>query len=346
MPRTRSLAWAELKIGIVTLAAIAIALTLLFTLGGQGGFFWQRYHLKTKFPNVYGLKEGALVRVAGVEVGKVSGVDFIGSEVEIVLEINESMRERIRSGSRASIGSLGLLGEATVEVTASLEGQPLKEWDYIPQGRGAGQISDAADAATRGLDEVTALVRDIRQGRGTVGKLFAEDELYTEIRSFVAATDRVVSGLERGQGTAGKLLKDPAAFDALKKSLDGLQQITARLNAGEGSLGRLLNDDALARSLSSASANVDTLTQRLNRGEGTAGKLLTDTALYERLTSLAQRVEQLTARLEKGEGTAGLLLQDRKLYDNLNGAVSEMKALLADVRKDPRKYLQVRVSIF
>src|SRR4029079_3293850 len=70
MPRTRSLAWSELKIGIVAVIAIALAIMLIVAVGGQGGFSWQRYTLKTKFANVQGLKSGAIVRVAGVEVGK------------------------------------------------------------------------------------------------------------------------------------------------------------------------------------------------------------------------------------------------------------------------------------
>ena len=65
MPRTRSLAWAQLKIGIVAVVAIALAIIFIIAVGGQGGFSWQRYELKTKFANVQGLKSGAIVRVAG-----------------------------------------------------------------------------------------------------------------------------------------------------------------------------------------------------------------------------------------------------------------------------------------
>ena len=73
MPRTRSLAWSELKIGIVAVVALVLAVMLIFAVGGQGGFSWQRYELKTKFPNVQGLKVGAIVRVAGVDVGQGHG---------------------------------------------------------------------------------------------------------------------------------------------------------------------------------------------------------------------------------------------------------------------------------
>ena len=54
----------------------------------------------------------------------------------------------------------------------------------------------------------------------------------------------------------------------------------------------------------------------------------------------------MLAGLNDGKGTAGQLLHDRQLYDNLNGAVTELRGLLADIRKDPQKYLRVKVSIF
>jgi len=55
MPRTRSLAWSELKIGVLAIIAVGIAAALIFTLTGTSGFAWQRYTLKTRFPNVAGL---------------------------------------------------------------------------------------------------------------------------------------------------------------------------------------------------------------------------------------------------------------------------------------------------
>src|SRR5687767_11584520 len=61
MPRTRSLGWAELKIGLLTVFALAMAAILIFLLSSTGGLWWQRYPLKTIFDNVAGLGEGAPV---------------------------------------------------------------------------------------------------------------------------------------------------------------------------------------------------------------------------------------------------------------------------------------------
>ena len=346
MPRTRSLAWSELKIGILAVLALALAAMLILAVGGQGGFSWERYELKTRFADVKGLKSGAVVRVAGVEVGKVTDVALAGSEVEVTLEVNEENQQRITSESRASIGSLSLLGEPVIDITPSTQGTPLKDGDFLPAGRAAGQLSDVAEGATQSLEQITGILRDIRAGKGTVGRLFSDDAVYKEVQRLVASAEDVAGHLSRGEGTLGMLIRDPAAYRSFNASLSDLQQMTRRINAGEGSLGRLLHDDAMARSLTSASGNIDQLTGRLNRGEGTAGKLLTDKELYDRFNALAGRIDRLTGDLEKGQGTAGQLLRDKQLYDNMNAAASELRELLGEIKKDPRKYLNVRVSIF
>jgi len=40
------------------------------------------------------------------------------------------------------------------------------------------------------------------------------------------------------------------------------------------------------------------------------------------------------------------LLKDKRLYENMNGAVNDMRELLTAIKKDPKKYLNVKVSIF
>ncbi|MBK5297201.1 MAG: MCE family protein [Vicinamibacteria bacterium] len=346
MPRTRSLAWSELKIGLLTLTAVAVAGFVIFLLSGEGGFFWQRYELRAKFNDVALLKSGAPVRVAGVAVGAVSDMQFDGAEVEVRFYLSKEMQPRVTDQSVAYIGSVSLLGEGALDISPALGGTPIPENGYVKTKRTPGQLSDVAESATQSLKEATLLIQDIRQGKGTVGKLFTDEQLYNEIQGFVNAAESVATNLEKGRGTAGKLLTDDAIYTELEASLVNLRTLTDKLNRGEGSLGKLMQDPAFAESISSTARNLDTLTARLNKGEGTAGKLLTDDGLYRRIDALTGRLDTLTSDLNEGKGTAGALLKDQKLYDNLNAAASELRGLVADIRKDPQKYLRVKVSIF
>jgi phospholipid/cholesterol/gamma-HCH transport system substrate-binding protein len=346
MPRTRSLAWSELKIGLITVTALALAIMLIIAVGGQGGFTWQQYELRTRFDDVRGLKSGAVVRVAGVEVGKVNAVNLVESEVEVVLRVNNAHRPRITTESVASIGSLSLLGEPVIDITPSTRGTPLNEGDYVRSGRAPGQLADVAEGATQSLEQVTGMLEDLRAGRGTLGKLFTDDQIYREVSGLLESANIVATELSRGQGTLAMLIRDPSAYRQFNLALGNLQDTIARINAGEGSLGRLLHDDALADSLTAASANVESVTGRLTRGDNTIGRLLTERELYDRLDSMIGRLDALTRDLQQGEGSAGQLLRDKQLYENMNAAASELRQLVGDIRRDPRRYLNVRVSIF
>jgi phospholipid/cholesterol/gamma-HCH transport system substrate-binding protein len=346
MPRTRSLSFSELKVGILAVVATAIVATVILMLSGAGGFFWQRYALKARFPAVPGLKSGAPVRVAGVEVGSVGEIAFVGSDVEVTFQVSKALQPRLTTDSVASLGSLSLLGQATIDLTPSTRGQPIPAWGYVRSGPAPGQLTEVAAMANRGLEQTTLLLQDLRGGRGTLGRLVTDDAVYLDLERFISAAERVTRNLERGRGTLGRLATDPAAYEALQASLESLSRILAQVNAGEGSLGRLLRDDRLARSLTATGGNLVSLTSRLNRGEGTAGRLLSDPALYDRLAGTADRLERLVDRLDRGRGTVGQLLQDERLYENMNGAASELRALVGDIRKDPRKFLSVQVHLF
>ena len=346
MPRTRSLAWSELKLGALTITAIVIASLTIFLVTGGKGFFWQRYSLKTKFASVPGLKTGSPVRLAGVEIGSVTSVLPVDELVEVEFEVNERWRERITTSSVARLGSVSLLGEAAVDITPSTKGTPIPEWGYVPPGRTAPALSDLTDQASQGIDELTGLIHDMRGGRGTIGKLMTDEQLYAELRRFATSAGDLTDTIKSGKGTLGKIINDPATANALEDTMKNMEAVTARLKAGEGSFGKLLNDDAFAKSLTSTTNNMDQLVAKLHSGNGTAGKLINDPALYNRLNSLSERIDRVIERLEAGDGTAGQLLKDKQLYENMNKVMTDASELIAEIKKDPKRYLNVKMSIF
>ncbi len=346
MPRTRSLAWAELKIGLLSIAALAIAATLIFALSGSGGFAWERYSLKTVFPNVAGLNEGAQVRIAGVPVGSVTEIAFTGDRVEVTFELREDMQSRVTTGSTAGLGSVSLLGESAVDITPSSEGTPIPEWGYVPSGPLPASIAEVAAGAQEGITQLTAVLTDIREGRGTIGQLFTNDSAYRELNGLLAAAQDVAQNINAGRGTLGRLINDPATARSIEAAVADLQAITTRIRAGEGTLGKLLTDDTLNRNITATTANMDAITGRISRGEGTAGALINERELYDRLNAMTARIDRVVGTLEKAEGTAGLLLHDRQLYENMNSTMLEMQKLISAIVADPKRYLNVRVSLF
>lgn len=346
MPRTRSLAWAELKFGLISVFALVMAGLLIFAVGGGGGFFWQNYSLKARFDNVAGLMSGSPVRVAGVQVGSVSKVELSATGVEVWFTVLTEMRPLVTDRSMAALGSISLLGEAAVDITPGPGGTPVPEWGYVRSGVAEGSIAQLTTEATAGLNEAKQLIEDLRAGKGTIGRLFTDDSIYREFDGFVRAAERVTRSVADGRGTFGKLANDPQMYNELEASLANLNAITASLRKGEGSLGKLLTDQGLADRVTQATANIEGMTAKMNRGEGTVGKLITDDALYNRLETMTARLDTVLQSLNDGEGTAGQLLRDKQLYENMNQTITEIRALVAEITKDPKKYLNVKVSIF
>jgi phospholipid/cholesterol/gamma-HCH transport system substrate-binding protein len=144
MPRTRSIAWSQLKLGIIGVVALALATVLIAAVGGQAGFFWQLYPIKLQFRDVQGLKEGAVVRLSGKDVGRVDAVNFVGELIEVTCKVSKDVRPLITDGSVGSVGALSLLGESFVTIKAAPGGQPLADWGYVRsvEGGSINRISD------------------------------------------------------------------------------------------------------------------------------------------------------------------------------------------------------------
>lgn len=346
MPRTRSLAFSELKVGIIGVSSIALAVVLIIAVGGQAGCFWQQFRVRTKFTNVQGMKTGAIVRVSGKDVGKVTSVEFSGEVIDVGIALNEDVRPLVTANSRASLGSLSLLGEPIVEISAAPGGAPLADNAFIESTGSGSPIADMAAKATASLEQANLLITDIRSGKGTLGKLFADEAAYNNLNALLTSMNNVTAALHGTRGTAGKLLNDSALHDSLKKSVDDLDAVLVPLRSRESALGKLINDDAMGKSLTDTMNNVNAMSAKLGKNDSTVGALLNERVLYDKLNATMERVDKLVATLQSGNGTAGKFMNDPALFDNANATMKEFQALLAEIRKDPKKYLRISVSIF
>lgn len=348
--RSKPLTWTELRVGIVVvLSLVVLGLTILYVGGGGASPFARKYRVRALMSDVNGLKTGAPVRVGGVEVGTVTRVSFGGDEsrgmVEVEMRLDRRVQSRVTHLSRANLGSLGLLGEKAVDITAAPAGTAIEDGGYLPgatEDPFKGLMADASDS-TQYLKRILAR---IDAGEGLIGKALRDEELYDRMLDVSQRLQGVLTRLEGQEGTLGRLVNDRQMAERLSRSVGGLEAVATRLESGQGALGALTKDEELARDLKALTARLSDVAGTLQRGEGTAGKLLHDEALYRKLDGVTTRLDRVLTRLDSGEGTAARLLNDPELYGNLNGSLKELQALLAEIRKDPRKYLRVKVSLF
>lgn len=347
---SKALTWTELRVGVVVIASLLVlAATILYIGSGGGSPFARKYELKALMSDVNGLKEGAPVRVGGVEVGTVTKVDFAGAGgggmVEVRMRLDRRVKERVTSASQATLGALGLLGEKAVDITSAPAGAPVPDGGYVPaapEDPFKGLLADSSES----VQHLKKILARLDAGEGLIGKALRDEELYERMVDVSMRLQAMMAKLESERGPLGRLVNDEEMSRQLASSVRGIENVVARVEAGQGALGALSKDEALARELRSISSGLSQVVGRLERGEGTAGRLLADDALFVKLENVVTRMDAVVARMESGEGSLGRLMRDPEFYDNANSAAHEMRALLGDIRKDPRKYLRLKLSLF
>src|SRR5439155_1120854 len=108
------------RFGAFVPVALAAFLGMVYALGARARLFEARYTIHADFTEVGGLVEGATVRLAGVQIGRVVDVRLAGEpggKVRVELNIARRYSDRIRKDSVARVETQGLLGDRIVEIT-------------------------------------------------------------------------------------------------------------------------------------------------------------------------------------------------------------------------------------
>lgn len=322
MKRSTFITWDQLKVGLVILVALGILAVAIMRLGDAAHLFAERYTLVTILPNANGLQIGGGVQVAGQLAGTVKSIDFLPVDndstrnLRVTLEVDRAVQPHVRADSRARLRTLGLLGDKVIDISpGTLRNNVLQQGDTL-------QLAQSLD-----YDAV------LQQAAGAVGDLV---QLTADFKT-------ITGGVVRGEGTLGQIITDRTLYDQLTGTLTRSNQLIARLQNPNGTVGRLLDDPQLYVNLTRMIGSVDSLVVALNSPNGTTGRLLHDTTIYNSLRSVAVGGDSLVRQLREGNGLANKLLTDQQLYDQLVKAVTELNGILAEVRKNPRGLVQVKV---
>ena len=381
MPRsTKTVSLNQLRVGIFVLVSIVILIFLILNASGGLNPFAKKLHLKARFADANGLREGSEVRLAGVRVGKVDKITLLPPSTEpnaprvealMVIDANIDGRpanERIRTDSTAQQGSPSLLGnEMLINIGAgSALGQPVTDYYTLPSSS-ANTVNDFATSGTEVAqrlsklsEQLSGIVKDVQEGKGTVGRLFSDEALYNNLNATVREADEVMRLIRSGNGSAGRFVNDPALYNNANEIALQLKTIAADLRAGRGTAGKLLTNDELYNRINRTAERLDRsvdqingMIAEINEGRGTLGKLIKDEQIYNdaraaiaRFNTTAERIDNVVAAAQRGEGTLGKLLTDEALYSNVNQLSSESVKLIYDFRQNPKKYLTIKFELF
>jgi len=305
--RTGQVPFMKLKIGILVLIACALLLWATFQSGTFG--FGHEDAVTVRFPYVGGLESGAVVRMNGVPLGFVRKISLIpgSNDVAVKLGLKSGTRARLHQGATARITTVGFLSELYVELYGGNPNLPLIQSD----------------------SEVSASV--VPDPGFLMGQVKTMGDSLAILLGNLNSAGRSISG---GQGTIGRLTRDEALYENMVALTRQATALTEKLST---------NQAIVTERLVSVTASLDSLTQQVQHGNGTVSRLLRSGELYENLASGTARLDSLLGVVQSGKGTFGQMMADTTLYTDTKALVGSMKRLMAEIEKNPKKYLKFSV---
>lgn len=267
------------------------------------GTFRGRYDVTTSVRDAGGLRKGDPVQMRGVNVGRVRGFHITPQGVTIDLEMEREYP--VPEDSRIALRSGGLLGGMIVEVVPGRSAETVEDGAVLPGSVSPGMFDVAADVGVR-ADTVLGRATELLAPQTIAAVGSSAQELQTLLTALAA--------LATEQRREITLLSS-----SLRRSAAGVESAATRPE------------------LQRAVARMDSITLQLDRS----------TASLNRTTA---SLETVLGRMERGEGTLGRLSADETLYNNLNQAAlsanrtaTSADSLMADIRRNPRKYINLQV---
>jgi len=358
MATRRSIAWTELRVGILVITSFALLALAIFYVSGQSGFFVKKYTLTTFFQNANNLKSGAEVSLEGVTIGNVSRVEVSKESdpmkaVEAELKLDATYKNLIRTDSKVSISTIGLLGDSKVDITRGTEAGMVIEDGGVLQGSEEGDIRRIVQGANDIVANFQVLSEDFKKitdridrGEGTLGKFLTDTAIYDNANAATQELNRLVRDARTGNGTLGRILSDDQLYRKFMQISDRMDSLMEKVENGNGTFGKFVNDPSLYNRFDNLAARFQTIADGIDRGEGTLGKLTKDETLYNDLRGGVTKFNNLVDSIQNGEGTVGKFLRDPSLFNNVNQVTSELEKLMYDFRQNPKKFLTVNFKLF
>lgn len=357
MAQRKQLTWAELRVGVFVLAGLVILMVAILYVTGAG-FLGPKYRLITYLPEVEGLKTGAPVDLDGVSVGNVQSIRLAphppdrAHSIVLVLRIARKYQGQIRTDSTASLVTQGLLGDRYVTISRGLAGSVVPENGVVP-GAEEAAMKEVVQRGADLMENLGALTDDLRgivdkmqKGNGTLGKLVNDPSLYNHLNETVSRLDAVIGSVQNGRGTAGKLLTSDELYNKVNAAAGHVEEVTAAVRDQRGTVGKLIYDPSAYNEIKDLAQKGNAVLDDVRAGKGTLGKLATDDALYSNLRDASANVRDASAKLNSNAGTVGKFFSDPAFYDNMTGLTGDMRLLLSDFRRNPKKFLRIKMGLF
>jgi phospholipid/cholesterol/gamma-HCH transport system substrate-binding protein len=330
----------EVKVGVLILVSLGILAAFVLIMGGLS--FEKTYTVYVDFDNPGGLQSGAPVRVAGVKVGKVAELSFMGGKVDpktnrrtlvrAKLNIEARVKESIHDDADFYVTTQGVLGEQFLAIDP---GSPQK--GVLPEGTIVKGIDpprldlflakayELLDTTMNGIRNNRELISDI--ATNTAGLLKGLNTTLTDNRERI---NRTMANLESLTAEANTLTVHARTQyvdnPKISRTIDNIDRLSSDIQKDSG---------PLLKDARESLANLNRASKVLGGEEEQAKlkKTIEDVAqLAARANATAADAQAIVQHIKKGNGTVGALVMDEAIYD-------DVQEMVRDLKHNPWKFL-------
>jgi len=255
--------WQAVVLGFVVVVSLALGVYGITRIAERQGLLAHTVELIAGFPEVHDIGPGTVVRLRGVDVGQVVGIEYPdhdgpGAEVIVRMRIAGKYADRIYADATAQIHSSSLLGAKVVSINPGSPARGRLEHGRLTGLRPLGsddavavahnmthQVVNTAEEFRRLASQTNDLIKDLRESHGTLMQLVKDDALHRDLKALVVRTDRAVDTLETQVSGLGGLISDGReTLRSLKLGADALNRLPIIRNYVEDAAAILVHPGA------------------------------------------------------------------------------------------------------
>jgi phospholipid/cholesterol/gamma-HCH transport system substrate-binding protein len=292
----------EIKVGLFVLVGLVLLATLLIQFSKGTSLFRGTYELRLHAANVGGLKQRALVLLAGVPVGNVSGIQLApdGKSVTILLAIYKNYK--IYHDARFVIEQSGFLGDQYVAIYSTANQLPILQNGAGVECEAPFNLQEVARSASGFIQRIDETAKKLDAAVGDVRRLVLNEETLTNfaaaagnLRAVTEEATNTVASINALVATNGAQIdlavsnvvffsqdlitlssqthdlistngpEISAAVSNIEASTEDLKKLMDDLRSGQGLAGALVKNEQLSTNMQTIAANLAITTSNLNR---------------------------------------------------------------------------------
>lgn len=308
----------EVKVGLFGLLAFLILLYMTVMVGNFSFLKAKGGLAHAYFKNVAGLDKKSVVRVAGVEAGKVEDIILEDGRAKVTIRLKEGIA--LKTDAIVYIRSESFLGEKYLEIDPGSPNKPdFQSGGVLKTGEGSADLDRLMQKFDGMAEDISAVVKPLKE-------LFSSEDGEQDMKGFFKDINYAIKSLNE------TIFSDRERLNRIVSNIDSMAKdfraLGDSLEKGEGSLGKLVKDDSLYMDvkqtfediqeslpkLQDSLNNFYEVSQKLNEGGGSLGKLINDKELYDQAKKVVENINTITTSILNGEGTIGKLYKDDSLY--------------------------------